>query len=209
MGAAIDVRFAKWGEVQLDCADWALEIARDYVPDLVVFLAKSGFLFAETLSACFGCPMVDLEVSRPTNGGKDAIAKAVPRVPRPLLAAALRSRAMYGYHEGNPDRELVRTERYGAVDFSAHHRILLVDDSVDTGWSMLRAIEALREDAPGCEVRTAGYCVVSVSEGRVVTDFWRHRDAVVVTATSRYSEEYPAFLSTFDMWKRGISRYES
>lgn len=41
--------------VQKDCREWARKIADNYSPDLIIFIAKSGYLFAEPLADHFKC----------------------------------------------------------------------------------------------------------------------------------------------------------
>lgn len=200
----IDVQFSSAFEVQIDCVSWALEIAKSYIPDLVVFVAKSGFLFAQPLAECFDCEMIDVVVSRPSNGKKDAIAKMIPWLPRPILAMALKSKALYGYHDSNSHRDLILTGRFDGLDISSYKRILVVDDSVDTGWSMLEAVAAVRERASqSADVRVASYCLMAQSESRISVDYYRYKDTIVVTATSRYSNEYHAFLDSYSQWIDG------
>lgn len=187
-------------EINSDCKNWAAEIGAAYQPDVVIFLAKSGFLFAKPLAEYFGCEMADIAVSRPSNGGKDKIRKYIPKIPRFILYFALKSKFIYGYHNKNNEREVRITKRFEDLDFSKYQRILLVDDSIDTGWSIQRVLELLRKKAAHCEIKIAGYCVIGMSEERVKTDFFRYKDTIVVTATSRYSSEYQSFLKEYESW---------
>ena len=187
-------------EINDDCQKWADEISTNYQPDIIIFLAKSGFLFARPLAEYFKCDMADIAVSRPSNGGKDKIRKYIPRIPNSVLYFALKSKFAYGYHNKNSKREIKITEKFKHIDFSKYKKILIVDDSVDTGWSIRKVVELLRKTAAHCEVKIASYCVITMSEERVKTDFFRYKDTIVVTATSRYSSEYKKFLKEYENW---------
>ncbi len=189
-------------EIEADCRKWAKRIEKSFRPDLVVFIAKSGFLFAQPMAEYFDCPMVDITVSRPGNGGKDVIRKLVPKIPQKLLFALLRSKANYGYQEENREREVHTGERFDQLDWGKYGNILIVDDSTDTGYSLLAAKEAVQKIAADSDVRTASYCVIDISKKRVAVDFGRYRNTIVVTATSRYSEEYAAFVEALEEWKK-------
>ncbi len=189
-------------EIEADCLKWAKKIEKDFRPELVVFIAKSGFLFAKPLAEYFDCPMVDITVSRPGNGGKDAIRKLVPKMPQKLLFALLRSKANYGYQEENSEREVHTGERFDLLDWENYRNILIVDDSTDTGYSLLAAKEAVQKVAPDSDVRTASYCVIDISKKRVSVDYGRYRNTIVVSATSRYSKEYDAFVTDLGNWKQ-------
>lgn len=204
--ARVRVHAHSMGAVQNDCRLWARSIASDYSPDLVVFPAKSGFLFAEPIADELGVPMVDVFASRPGNGVKDGIRDRVPWVPRWLLALVLGSKAMYGYNESDAKRNVALTPRSEVVEWGNVRRVLVVDDSVDTGWSVLAVRGLIEALAPNAEVRIAGYCVVEVSERRVTVDWWRYRNAIVLTATSRFSREHQSFLDGYATWCEGLLR---
>ena len=69
---------------------------------------------------------------------------------------------------------------------------------------MQKAKELLEKYFPDSEIRTFCYCVISLSEKRVKTDYLKYRDTIVVTATSRYSKEYDTFLNAYNTWIRKV-----
>ena len=189
-------------DVEKDCKKWAKRIGIEYQPDLIVFIAKSGFLFAKPMAEYFGCGMVDISVRRPGNSGKDTIRKLVPKIPQKVLFALLKSKANYGYQEENSEREVKTGDRFDKLDWTRYRKILIVDDSTDTGYSLLAAKEAVQNVAKDSEVRTASYCVIDISSKRVSVDYSRYRNTIVVSATSRYSKEYDVFLQSLENWSR-------
>lgn len=197
----IKVFFRPKAMIQNDCRLWARKISSTYKPDLIVFLAKSGYLFAEPMANELDCPMVDISVSRPDNGVKDSIRKKTPWLPKWFLSIALSSRLGYKAHEEDSDREVIVGKALQGLDMAKYHRILVVDDSVDTGWSMLRALDYLRKAAGESEIRVASYCVIDFSESRVQCDYWRFKNTIVMTATSRFSPEYQSFIDDYTDWK--------
>lgn len=190
-------------EVEADCKVWAEEIGKEYRPDIIVFLAKSGFLFAKSMAEYFCCPMVDITVSRPGNDGKDVIKRLVPKLPQWLLFALLRSKASYGYQESNKNREVKLSERFKNLDWKQYKKILIVDDSTDTGWSLLAVKDEIEKRAAEAEIRTASYCVIDLSKSRVNVEYSRYRNTIVVSATSRYSKEYKEFMNELTVWQNG------
>ena len=196
----VKVFFRPMATIQNDCRLWAQSIADSYHPDLVVFLAKSGFLFAQPMAEEFGCPMVDIAVSRPDNGAKDAIREKTPWAPKWLLALALSSKAGYMKHERDGEREMQAGKRLENLALSDFKNILIVDDSVDTGWSMLRVQKYLAEVAPESDIRIASYCVIDMSKERVHVDYSRFHNTIAMTATSRFSPEHDGFLRAYEEW---------
>lgn len=195
------VFFKSRQEVEKDCKEWAKEIERDFKPDIIVFIAKSGFLFALPLAEYFGCPMADITVSRPGNNGKDIIRRLVPSIPGWLLKMLLRSKANYSYQERNSGREVQISGRFGRVDWEKYKRILIVDDSTDTGWSMITARDAVIRAAGDADVKTLSYCCIDISEKRIQVDYARYKNTIIISAASRYSKEYAGFIDSLDNWK--------
>ena len=197
----IKVTFSSRKEVQEDCRKWAGEIASEFPADAIVFVAKSGFLFAEAMAEELNVPMADISASRPGNDSKDRIVKAVPKMPRFLLAFLLKSKMQISYNKGNSERNVVVSDRLKRLREGEPKKILIVDDSIDTGWTILKVKEELSRMVPGAEIKVAGYCVLDSSSDMVKTDYYRYRNRIVVTATSRYSSEYRDFLDGYETWK--------
>lgn len=187
--------------VQADCTCWAKSIGKIYKPDLIIFIAKSGFLFAEPLSEFFQCPMVEITASRPSNGTKDKFLKIKALIPDVIIRAVLKSRFNYLYHEKKSDRYMEVSDEYRREIHKNHKRILIVDDSVDTGYTITAAFHFVSSDFPEAEIRLASYSVIRFSKKRVSVDFVRYEDQIVMTATSRKSKEYEKFLNTYNSWK--------
>ena len=198
----IDVTFKSRAEVQSECRQWAKDISESYPVDAIVFVAKSGFLFAEAMADELGVPMADISASRPGNDNKDRIVKAVPKMPRFLLAFLLKSKMQISYNKGNSERNVVVSDRLKRLCEGEPKRVLIVDDSVDTGWTILKVKEELARMVPDADIKVAGYCVLDSSSDLVKTDYYRYRNMIVVTATSRYSSEYREFVNSYETWKK-------
>ncbi len=196
-------------DIELDCTEWAKEIGHNYKPDLIVFIAKSGFLFAKPLVEYFDIPMVDISISRSGNHGKDTIRKWIPRIPRWLLSLLLSCKANYGYQEKNNKRDVIISERFKSLDWKCYKKILIVDDSTDTGWSLLEAKRVVKQYSKDSEIKTLSYCVIDISKKRVNVDFFRYKNMIVVSATSRYSKENGEFLKSLESWQKDNTNQES
>lgn len=197
----ITVSFKSASEIEQDCKLWAAEIESVFKPGLIVFIAKSGFLFARPMAEYFNCPIVDVVASREDNKTKDFVKKIVPWMPKRILGFLLKRRVTKPDYSEKTDRIVKGTPRFNNVDILKYDNILLLDDSVDTGWSLLKVQEYLNANGARGKYKTASYCVLSESEKRVKVDFCRYKDQIVITATSRYSSEYSEFLNEYIGWK--------
>lgn len=197
----IGVDFKNRKEVEDDVLEWGYEIRKTYEPDLIIFIAKSGFIFGRVLADYFGCDLVDIVISRPSNRKMDLIKKIVPIAPRPMLAFYLRHKVTKKGYDECDERYITNNERMDAIDLNSYSKILIVDDSVDTGWSLKKAIELLSSEKYTGEYKVASYCVLDQALKRIDVDYFRYMNRIVITATSRYSKEYRDFISQYSTWK--------
>ena len=169
----------------------------------MICVAKSGFLFAKPISNYFNCDMADIVAVRPASGAKDRLKFFIKLIPERMLLAILGSPLMYGLNEKKSDREIIETPRYQEARKKRYKKILIVDDSADTGWTLKAVREHVQTDYPTAIIKTACYCVIDKSKSRVKVDYWKYENAVVLTATSRRSPEYEAFLKAYEAWSAG------
>ncbi len=197
----IDVIFKNWSDIEEDTRQWAKEIEMTYKPDLIIFIAKSGFLFAKPLADFFCCDMVDIQVSRLSNKRMDILKKLIPAIPNGFLAFYLKYKVSRKNYMDNNTRDVITNPRFDNCDFNKYERIMIVDDSVDTGWSLLKVTNLLDEKGQKSKYKVASYCVLEMALKNVSVDYYRYIDKIVITATSRYSREYQDFVDAYEKWK--------
>ena len=71
--------------------------------------------------------------------------------------------------------------------------ILLVDDSVDTGYSMLQVKDKIYSDLGTVVIRTAAINVWSKSAKVCETNYCNYKNFIIMTPMSKDSKEYPEF----------------
>ena len=186
-----------------ESGEWAREIGKVYQPDLVVFIAKSGFLFAKPIAQYFNCTMADIMVSRPASRAKDKLKRIIELVPNDLILFILKMPFMYRFNDKKKERKIEITERYKKEKKNTHEKILIVDDSVDTGWTMQCVYQIVKETFPEAMIKTAAYTVIDYSTQRVSVDYFKYRNTIILTATSRKSDQYEMFLKQYEAWMAG------
>ncbi len=186
-----------------ESGEWAREIGKVYQPDLVVFIAKSGFLFAKPIAQYFNCTMADIMVSRPASRTKDKLKRIIEFVPNCLILFILKMPFMYRFNDKKKERKIEITERYKKEKKNLHEKILIVDDSVDTGWTMQCVYQIVKETFPEAMIKTAAYTVIDYSTQRISVDYFKYRNTIVLTATSRKSNQYEMFLKQYEAWMAG------
>ncbi len=196
----ISVSSMKRREVESDCHLWAQEITKTYKPDLVVFVADSGFIVAKAVAEELDLPLKYVKAVRSGNKAKDKTNSFSKYIPQKLVEIIISSPLKFYLHKKKKERNveipdsLVRTINGGKT------RILLVDDAVDTGWTIKQVVESLNNEFANIEIRTAAYSVAEYSLDVVKIDYYRFWNNLVLTATSRKSAEYVQFKDDLAAW---------
>lgn len=201
----IDVNSKTMESVTADCKEWAGDISKTFTPDLIVFIAKSGFLFAKPMAEYFQCEEVDIIASRPASKVKNKLKNVVRWIPENIVLKILKSSYMYQFNGNNEERKIEISDRYKREEGKEHKNILIVDDSVDTGWTILAVQREVKKSFPNATIKTAGYAVIDYSKERVAIDYYRYKNKIILTATSRKSAEYETFLESYESWKKDKS----
>ncbi len=158
------------------CADLMQKVHQDSRPDLVIGIPTGGSWVAQamTRAAPTALPLLELTCRRPSTKLKQrsAIKRVVARLPRPvvdrlrqmehaILTRNAPSLPPAGY-------QFVAQELERIADWIANARrapsLLVVDDAIDSGATLLQVTDALRNLAPqGTTIRSA---VITVTTDR-------------------------------------------
>ncbi|WP_026670883.1 phosphoribosyltransferase family protein [Butyrivibrio sp. AE3006] len=187
-------------EVEEDCQKWADEIEKEFVPDIVVFVADSGFLFGKAIAYAMDKPLYYVKAKRAGDKIKNKSNAIKKMIPMPIVKVIISSPLKFYLHGKNHERNLIIPERLSELQDKNVRKILLVDDAVDTGWSIKCAYDGLNKLFKGAEIKVAGYTVCDYSMKTFKTDYYRFFNKLVITATSRKSDEYNDFLNDLRVW---------
>ncbi|HXA13623.1 MAG TPA: phosphoribosyltransferase [Opitutaceae bacterium] len=125
--------------------------AAQFQPDLIVYVETGARLLAWELCRELGLKAVAVEASRPGRGIKRVFAPLASMLPRWVSQGLRRAEEQLGVHRLTP-RQVVLPPGAPWVN----HSVLLVDDAVDTGRTII-AIRAALQDCknPPAQIRTA------------------------------------------------------
>lgn len=169
-----------------------------YCPDCVSYLARGGLIIGEEVASFFDAPLVELSSHRSGDKVKSRVTVILCRLPR-WLKKALRKREMsrrFASDRGTAqETSLEVTGRYEIPPKAS--RILLVDDSADTGSSIGAARSLLRKLFPYATVHVAVINAFhrAIEGGNV--DWWIREDTLLCTPSSKDSKEYRDFIKKY------------
>ena len=187
-------------DVEIDCRKWAKEIESEFCPDIVVFIAKSGYLMGRPIAEEIGKPLYAISANRAGNEIKNGALHFKKLIPKFLVKTIISSPIKFYLHSKKKSRNVVPSNLLKNIDDKCIENILLIDDAVDTGWTIKSVYEELHKIFSKATIKVASYVVSDYSKKVVKIDFYRYRNVLVLTATSRQSNEYEMFLEEVDAW---------
>lgn len=146
------------------------KVAGAFSPDLVVGIASGGLHVSRKLLP--HVPHISVLCRRPSTAAKGRSRRLMRQIRRlPLWARNTLRRAEAAWLGKRRDMSRhPEISRDNIAAIQAASRILVVDDAVDSGASLLAVVERLRQINPGAEIRTAAITVTTAAPA-IVPDF--------------------------------------
>lgn len=185
-------------DIEKQCKDWANEIKKSYQPDLIVYVAKAGYLIGREMKDVFNVPLVGISATREGNALKEVVGPIVSRMPNFVRNILISLELKSDTHSKNTERQIHFHEGLDKLKSSNIQNILVVDDSVDTGHSMKQVVDAIHSLFGDVEIKIAGLNVWDKSRSIIDSDFALYKNTVIKTPMSKDSKEYKDFMQIYN-----------
>lgn len=183
-----------------ECIAWANTIKNEFQPDLIVYIAKGGYLIGKAFQEVFNCRMIGVDAERSGNKLKEFLTPVLSHLPKKLLNIARNVEMKSGVHNQHAERSVV-FHTCGETDKKSVKKILIVDDAVDTGHSLKAVAEKVKGRYPNAEIKLAALNVWRQSESVVRCDYFKYQDTILRTPMSKDSKEYKLFMELYQEQK--------
>lgn len=185
-------------DIEEQCKGWAKEIQKSYQPDLIVYVAKAGYLIGREMKNVFNVPLVGISATREGNALKEVVGPIVSRMPNLVRNILISLELKSDTHSKNTERQIHYHEGLEKMKSSNIQNILVVDDSVDTGHSMKQVVDAIHSLFGDVEIKIAGLNVWDKSRSIIDSDFALYKNTVIKTPMSKDSKEYKDFMQIYN-----------
>lgn len=173
-------------------------VARDWNPDLVIYLAKGGFLIGEEVANYFNVELLEFDVHRAGDVAKRKSSRILSSLPKGIRKKIRESelKARLKADAGQKQKNTLHlTERYQiSVEPT---KVLVVDDSADTGNSLLSAIYLTKELFPNAEIKTATLNIFDKALSRIRVDWYLYCNCLLGTPASKDNKQYSLFIEKY------------
>lgn len=185
-------------DLEVQCKDWAEKIKKEYQPDLIVYVAKAGYLIARPMKNVFDVPLVGISATREGNSLKEIVGPLVSLLPNFVRNFLISMELKSNTHDRNTERKIHFHQSFENIHQDSIQKIIVVDDSVDTGHSMKQVVDAISNKMNHVQIKVAGLNVWDKSEDVIKTDFALYRNTVIKTPMSKDSKEYKDFMKIYN-----------
>lgn len=175
------------------------QINKDYQYDCVIFVARGSYLIGKQLADLNHCPLLEISAKRKGGKLKKRIQPLLQVIPLKLKKMLREREFKSNVHENNYERNIIFNENIWHK-YQEAKKILVVDDSVDTGFTIKYVKEAVENFFQNSEVKIAALNVFEKSKKIVKTDFYIYNDTLLEGPWSNDSKENKKYLEMYNNW---------
>lgn len=176
-------------------------LSTDYKFDLVIFIAKGSYTIGKKLSELGNCPLLEIKATRKGNKLKKIISPFLKLIPKKIKMYLRNKEVKSNVHEKNIERNVI----YNIEKWSKYKEcknIILVDDSVDTGYSIKACKEEIERFFPNSNIKVAAFNYFEKSENIIKVNYSIYKEMMMNGPWSNDSKYHKEFLKEYDNWNK-------
>lgn len=179
------------------------KIKEVYNYDLVIFIAKGAYPIGKTLSNENNVPLLEISAKRKGGKLKKIVKPLFKFIPKKILIKLREKEMKSTYHDTNKDRDIQYNEKV-YNKYLDRKKILLVDDSIDSGYSIIEAKNTIKDIFKNSDIKVAVFNTMSKSV--IKPDFTLYEDTMINGPWSNDSKYYSEFFKQYNEWKEKYER---
>lgn len=173
-------------------------IVKEYPYDLVIFIARGSFYIGKVLAEENQVPLLEVFATRKGNHLKKLVKPILTILPKSVTRFLRKTEVKSSVHQTQSERSVSFDEEVYA-QYKDRKNILLVDDSIDTGNSVMQVLEVLRTYFPESEIKIA---VFNYFENDLIEpDYSLYKETMLQGPWSNDSKENRAMTKMYEAWK--------
>ena len=186
-------------DVENKCNELYKEIIKDYNYDLVIFIARGSYIIGKCLADLNNAPLLEIYATRKGGKLKKIIKPLFKFIPKKILIKLRKKEMNSNYHEKNNDRSVSFDENLYSK-FKDKKKILLIDDSIDSGNSIKLTRDVISNYYKDADIKVAVFNVMSKSS--IKADYNLYEDMMICGPWSNDSKECNEHVRMYKEWKK-------
>ncbi len=174
-------------------------VVKDYDFDCVIFIARGSYLIGKDLANFKDVPLLEVFASRKGGKLKKILRPFLQFIPTKLKKVLREKEFNSNVHEKNSQRSIDFNSKIWSK-YKNCAKLLIVDDSVDTGYSVISVKNAVQQFFVGSEIRVAALNCFEKSKKIVNTEYYVYEDTMLKGPWSNDSKENKQYLKMYTEW---------
>ncbi|MFD9624840.1 phosphoribosyltransferase [Peribacillus muralis] len=188
------------GELEKESKRLAKRINKDYKPDIIVFIAKGSYIIGKTLSDFFNVPLIEINAVRKGNKLKKILGPFLKLIPSNIKKYLRKKEIESGIHTNTTHRNVFLA--HGELQLKAASNVLIVDDSIDTGYTAKQVMEYIKENFKNERVKFASLNYFEESQKVFKGDFNLYKNTIMIGPWSKDSKYNKEFVEFYNLYKQ-------
>lgn len=175
------------------------KINSDYDFDLVIFVARGAYRIGLDIANFKNAPVLEIFATRSKSKAKTLLSPFLKMIPNSIKKSLRKKELNSGIHEKNSDRKIsFDAKKY--EQYKTCKKILLVDDSVDTGNTIIAAKNALAEYFNNAQIKVAALNIFDKAKKNVKIDYCLYENTIIRGPWSSDSKENNAYIKEYNLF---------
>lgn len=185
--------------VEEKCNELYKIVRENYDYDLVIFIARGSYAIGKNMADLNNVPLLEVFATRKGGVLKKIIKPLLKFVPKKILIKLRNKEMSSNYHEKNDERN-VSFDKSKYLNFRNKKKILLVDDSIDSGNSIKLVKSAIEEYFYNADVRVAVFN--KMSKSNIKADYSLYENVMICGPWSSDSKENNKYIDLYTNWRK-------
>lgn len=175
------------------------KIIKDYNYDLVIFIAKGSYSIGKELANLNSVDLLEIFAAREGGKLKKIIKPLFKVIPKKILIKIREKEMKSSFHEQKSDRK-VSFDKEIYSKYKNKKNILLVDDSIDSGNSILLTKKEIKDFFPKANIKVAVFNVMN--KATLKPDYTLYKDMMICGPWSNDSKENKKHTRMYNEWRK-------
>ena len=168
---------------------------------MVIFIARGSYQIGDVISKELNCPLLEVFAKRKGNKLKNIFKPFLKIIPSKMKEKLRKVEFNSNFHEKKQDR-IVSYDEKKWKKYIGKQNILIVDDSVDTGNSMLQVKNVVQNYFKDSNIKIAALNCFKKSEKIIKTDYFIYEDTMLNGPWSNDSKYNKEFIKMYNNYKK-------
>lgn len=175
----------------------------NYEFELVIFIARGALYIGQEIAKLNKVPLLEINATRKTSFLKSILKPIMKLIPKKILIYMRKKEMTSNYHEKNNERK-VEFNHKQFQKYKKTKKIIVVDDSIDSGNTILEVKKSLEDFFTEAEIKIA--TLNYMKKTTIKPDYYIYLETMLNGPWSNDSKYNKEFIRNYEEWKKDYEK---